>query len=51
MTSRDGGGTADTLAVRYANATFGSSSNAEWQTGYGGCLGALLAQYDQFHGG
>lgn len=51
LTSSDGGDTADTLAVRYANATFGSSTNPDWQVGYGGCFGALLAQYDRFHGG
>jgi hypothetical protein len=51
MTSSAGGGAADTFAVRYANATFGSSSNPEWQVGYGGCLGALLEQNDGSHGG
>lgn len=47
----DGGGRADSLAVSYANGTFGSSSNLAWQGGYGGCYGALLEQYDHLVSG
>ena len=37
-----GGPTPDTVAIRWAKGYWSSSGN--WQPGYGGCLGALLAE-------
>jgi hypothetical protein len=51
LTPNDGGGRIDSLAVQYANETFGSNSNPAWQGGYAGCLGALLEQSDHFQSG
>lgn len=44
----NGGASLDTDAVRWAQSYWGSSG-FDWQAGYGGCLGALLAEYDRLH--